>query len=101
MTSTVAAEKKAEKVEKRRALGRGLASLLPGPRVVADQGLKPESFSPQAGTASAVPFPSSPAASEAGAEGRSGVGEPEIPSPVPSWERENADEVVSTPAAAA
>ena len=28
-------EKKDEKVEKRRALGRGLASLLPGPRVVA------------------------------------------------------------------
>jgi ParB family chromosome partitioning protein len=34
MTSTVAAEKKEEKVEKRKALGRGLASLLPGPRVV-------------------------------------------------------------------
>jgi len=31
---TVAAEKKDEKVEKRRALGRGLESLLPGPRVV-------------------------------------------------------------------
>ena len=29
-----AIEKKDEKVEKRRALGRGLASLLPGPRVV-------------------------------------------------------------------
>ena len=27
-------EKKEDKVEKRRALGRGLASLLPGPRVV-------------------------------------------------------------------
>jgi ParB family chromosome partitioning protein len=42
MTSTVAAEKaghpaekEKEKVEKRRALGRGLESLLPGPRVVA------------------------------------------------------------------
>src|ERR1700735_1547154 len=34
MTSTVAAEKKDEKGEKRKALGRGLASLLPGPRVV-------------------------------------------------------------------
>ena len=34
MTSTVAAEKKDEKMEKRKALGRGLASLLPGPRVV-------------------------------------------------------------------
>jgi ParB family chromosome partitioning protein len=32
---TMAAEKKDEKVEKRKALGRGLASLLPGPRVVA------------------------------------------------------------------
>ncbi|MGB2602730.1 MAG: hypothetical protein WBC78_04005, partial [Candidatus Sulfotelmatobacter sp.] len=30
----IAAEKKEEKVEKRRALGRGLESLLPGPRVV-------------------------------------------------------------------
>jgi ParB family chromosome partitioning protein len=30
-------KKKEEKVEKRRALGRGLASLLPGPRVVAEQ----------------------------------------------------------------
>lgn len=32
--TTAAAEKKDEKVEKRRALGRGLASLLPGPRAV-------------------------------------------------------------------
>ncbi len=34
MTTTEAVEKKDEKAEKRRALGRGLASLLPGPRVV-------------------------------------------------------------------
>jgi ParB family chromosome partitioning protein len=34
MNATVATEKKDEKVEKRKALGRGLASLLPGPRVV-------------------------------------------------------------------
>jgi ParB family chromosome partitioning protein len=34
MVTTAAAEKKDEKVEKRRALGRGLESLLPGPRVV-------------------------------------------------------------------
>jgi ParB family transcriptional regulator, chromosome partitioning protein len=34
----IAAEKKDEKVEKRRALGRGLESLLPGPRVVAPTG---------------------------------------------------------------
>ncbi len=35
---TIAAEKKDEKVEKRRALGRGLESLLPGPRVVVPSG---------------------------------------------------------------
>jgi hypothetical protein len=85
MTNTAAAEnlagrageKKDEKVEKRRALGRGLESLLPGPRVVsspesrvpspesrvpspevsAPQGLKPESSSAMSGTAEAVPFP--------------------------------------------
>jgi hypothetical protein len=67
MTTTSAAEnlagrtveKKDEKVEKRRALGRGLESLLPGPRVVAPapQGLKPESLSAGNGTAEAVPFP--------------------------------------------
>src|ERR1022692_1998850 len=45
MTTTAAAEnltghlKKDEKVEKRRALGRGLESLLPGPRVVAPSGM--------------------------------------------------------------
>jgi ParB family transcriptional regulator, chromosome partitioning protein len=63
-------EKKEEKVEKRRALGRGLESLLPGPRVVkssehpipssessAPQGLKPEPSPTQSGTAEAVPFP--------------------------------------------
>jgi ParB family transcriptional regulator, chromosome partitioning protein len=38
MTTTSAVEKKDEKVEKRRALGRGLESLLPGPRVVAPAG---------------------------------------------------------------
>jgi ParB family transcriptional regulator, chromosome partitioning protein len=67
-------EKKEEKVEKRRALGRGLESLLPGPRVVASpstpypvpsaeapssQGLKPEASSSAHGTAEAVPFPTS------------------------------------------
>ncbi|HTV54777.1 MAG TPA: ParB/RepB/Spo0J family partition protein [Terriglobia bacterium] len=35
--ATTAAEKKDEKVEKRRALGRGLESLLPGPRVVSSE----------------------------------------------------------------
>ena len=70
--AAVPAEKKEEKVEKRRALGRGLESLLPGPRVVASteyrvpstgssapQGLKPESSSATSGTAEAVPFPTS------------------------------------------
>ena len=37
----VPAEKKDEKVEKRRALGRGLESLLPGPRVVTNPGPEP------------------------------------------------------------
>jgi|HubBroStandDraft_6_1064221.scaffolds.fasta_scaffold00038_79 ParB family chromosome partitioning protein len=62
-------EKKDEKLEKRRALGRGLESLLPGPRVVksteypvagsessAPQGLKPESISAGGGTAEGMPF---------------------------------------------
>jgi ParB family chromosome partitioning protein len=108
MTTTSAAEKlaghgvekKPEKVEKRRALGRGLASLLPGPRVVAAQGLKPESFSPQGATEEAVPFPSSLAASEAGAEGRRGVGETEIPR-FASNDRDVARNVKSDGAAAA
>jgi ParB family chromosome partitioning protein len=38
MATTAAVEKKDEKVEKRRALGRGLESLLPGPRVVIPAG---------------------------------------------------------------
>jgi ParB family transcriptional regulator, chromosome partitioning protein len=46
MTNTAAADHTArtadkEKVEKRRALGRGLESLLPGPRVVAGAGVRP------------------------------------------------------------
>jgi ParB family chromosome partitioning protein len=45
MTTTSAAEKKDEKVEKRRALGRGLESLLPGPRVVAPGGAGQDSGS--------------------------------------------------------
>jgi ParB family transcriptional regulator, chromosome partitioning protein len=65
---SLAAEKKDEKVEKRRALGRGLESLLPGPRVVkpvvdshapggaVPQALKPEASSGAIGTAEAVPF---------------------------------------------
>jgi ParB family transcriptional regulator, chromosome partitioning protein len=86
MTTTSAAEKlaahgvekKTEKVEKRRALGRGLASLLPGPWVVITQGPKPESFSHEAGTGKAADLPSSLRASEARAEGSRGVGDAEI-----------------------
>ena len=61
------AEKKEEKVEKRRALGRGLESLLPGPRVVPlpERGpgrgggpeLKPESRAATISTAAAVALP--------------------------------------------
>jgi ParB family chromosome partitioning protein len=83
MTTTAAekltgqSEKKDEKVEKRRALGRGLESLLPGPRVVAStesrvpstetsapQGLKAESSLAGSGTAEAVRFPTSVAPDE-------------------------------------
>jgi ParB family transcriptional regulator, chromosome partitioning protein len=97
MTTTVA-EKKDEKVEKRKALGRGLASLLPGPRVVAPggaavareqapQGLKPESSGAAIGTAEAVPFPTpvahpeiEPAASVETEATRTGVSAPHEPS---------------------
>ncbi len=77
-------EKKEEsKVEKRRALGRGLGALLPGPRVVGSpelrvpstepaaspQGLKPQASSAVGGTAEAVPFPTSvPGGSGSGAD---------------------------------
>ncbi len=88
----LAREKKEEKVEKRRALGRGLASLLPGPRVVAastesrvpgtesgsaapPQGLKPESFSPHGRTAEAVGSP----ATVAGGESRGDGGKQQVP----------------------
>jgi ParB family transcriptional regulator, chromosome partitioning protein len=54
-----ASEKKEEKVDKRRALGRGLGALLPGPRVVSS--------------------PESRVASEASAEGSSGVGGQQVP----------------------
>jgi ParB family transcriptional regulator, chromosome partitioning protein len=66
LMTTSAAENK-EKVEKRRALGRGLESLLPGPRVVG-------------GTAARPAMP--PAASDAGS--RPGVPAPHVPSALPS-----------------
>jgi len=80
MTTTSAAEKlagpsgekKEEKVEKRRALGRGLASLLPGPRVVAGQS---PAVSRQPSAISAAPV----ADSEARAESSGGAGETKIP----------------------
>jgi ParB family chromosome partitioning protein len=58
-------EKKEEKVEKRRALGRGLESLLPGPRVVAT-------------SESRVPSPELSSV-EASAAGRDGAGEQQVP----------------------
>ena len=101
-------EKKEEKVEKRRALGRGLESLLPGPRVVGSpahlpsppfakdakdgppadapspQGLKSESSPAMGGTAEAVPFPTSleqPTSQELEAS-RTGVPDPHDPGEV-------------------
>jgi ParB family chromosome partitioning protein len=60
MTTTAAAEK--EKVEKRRALGRGLESLLPGPRVV----IPPTAPTPRPGSTEPQiprqPVPNNPAA---------------------------------------
>ncbi len=107
MTTTAAAEnlaghpaieKKEEKVEKRRALGRGLESLLPGPRGVSSstqylapsaeaaspQGLKPESSSSTNGTAEAVPFPTSmePTASGEMDATRAGAPAPQEPGEV-------------------
>jgi ParB family transcriptional regulator, chromosome partitioning protein len=72
MTTTSAAEnltgavveKKEEKVEKRRALGRGLESLLPGPRVVVP---------------SAEPRVAEERGGEAGAAGGGGGGEQQVP----------------------
>jgi ParB family transcriptional regulator, chromosome partitioning protein len=61
-----AIEKKEEKVEKRRALGRGLESLLPGPRVVVPS---PESRVPS----------TDPGGSETGAAASDGVGKQQIP----------------------
>jgi ParB family transcriptional regulator, chromosome partitioning protein len=76
----LAGEKKDEKVEKRRALGRGLASLLPGPRVVAPtpQGLKSESSPVVSGTAEDVPFPAT-GAGGAHVQGGGGGGEQQVP----------------------
>jgi ParB family chromosome partitioning protein len=61
-----AIEKKDEKVEKRRALGRGLASLLPGPRVVSS----PEPRVPSVERSATVVAP---------VQGGDGVGEQQVP----------------------
>lgn len=53
MANTAVVEKKDEKLEKRKALGRGLASLLPGPRVVAPPSPAPQ-IPPEPQTASSV-----------------------------------------------
>jgi ParB family chromosome partitioning protein len=70
-------EKKEEKVEKRRALGRGLASLLPGPRVVKSTEYSVPSTEPTAPTAGAMPFSASGAGAHA--EDRDGGGEQQVP----------------------
>ena len=61
----VVAEKKEEKVEKRKALGRGLASLLPGPKVVVS------AESRAAGAAHEIPPPAK--------DGATGAGETKVP----------------------
>ncbi len=61
-TNLAASEKKDEKVEKRRALGRGLESLLPGPRAV----------SPESRVATAEPHPPFAKDAKDGAPGGSG-----------------------------
>ena len=65
-------ERKDEKVEKRRALGRGLASLLPGPRAVVPS---TESRVPSTELKAAAPAP----ADRAHAEGGGGGGEQQVP----------------------
>ena len=92
--------KKDEKVEKRRALGRGLESLLPGPRVVVSPELRvPSTAQPQIPpakdgeaasgvghqAAEAVPFPVPVADSDLrGAEGGGGAGGKQVPFESPS-----------------
>ena len=99
MTTTAAAEnlggravveKKDEKTEKRRALGRGLASLLPGPRVVEQA----SGVSHQPSAVNAVP-------ADNGGSAATGVSAPHEPGPsaafaagqpmaaVPTYSREN------------
>jgi ParB family chromosome partitioning protein len=56
MATTAAVEKKDEKVEKRRALGRGLESLLPGPRVVPSTEHRAPSPEPPASVAEPTPY---------------------------------------------
>ena len=62
MTHSAVVEKKDEKLEKRKALGRGLASLLPGPRAVPspDNVSVPKAAPAVAETASAQEPPAAP-----------------------------------------
>jgi ParB family chromosome partitioning protein len=73
-------EKKDEKVEKRRALGRGLASLLPGPRGVSS----PESRVPSVERGGAAVAP---------VQGGDGVGEQQIPHFVRNDKDEESDKI--------
>jgi ParB family chromosome partitioning protein len=93
----VPGEKKEEKVEKRRALGRGLESLLPGPRVVAS----PESrvSSTEVSPAFAVPKAERTSASEEIDAMRTGVSAPHDPSS-PEFEEVVPGEVISIQAVA-
>jgi ParB family chromosome partitioning protein len=77
----VAGEKKDEKVEKRRALGRGLESLLPGPRVVIPgaENRVPSGAKSGAAAAEAMPFPTTRAGGETSAEGSGDAGEQQVP----------------------
>jgi ParB family transcriptional regulator, chromosome partitioning protein len=88
-----AIEKKEEKVEKRRALGRGLESLLPGPRVVPEQA---SAVSHQPSAISAAPAAGSDASAEAG-----GGGEQQIPRFARNDKHFLADEDIESPPDAA
>ncbi len=68
-------EKKDEKVEKRRALGRGLGALLPGPRVVSSPESRVASTEPSAAAA----FPTSLRGSEADAGAGGDAGGQQVP----------------------
>jgi len=104
MTNTVAAENVAgrekEKVEKRRALGRGLESLLPGPRVVgpAAAGFAPGQGSGAAGKQQVPPLRVAQGRNDNAAGGTSGVVAGEA---IPGGIRAVAEDAVAEAAGAA